>query len=118
MPSVNSRDELLELYALGERCFVESNLDDAEWNFEGCDLRSADFSRSYILASFRDSNLAGAKFCHANVKTCDFSGANLTGARFDGAAIDSATFDGARLDGTTFTDASAYGHTYRPGERP
>jgi uncharacterized protein YjbI with pentapeptide repeats len=112
------RNEILHRYAAGERSFVELDLDEGVLTFDGADLSGINFSRCFIVASFRGARLCGANFSSANVKTCDFSYADLSGAVFDGAAIDAAEFDGANLSGASFLGASEHGHVYGPSETP
>lgn len=116
--STEVRDEILRRYAVGERSFVDLDLDEGVLGFDGADLSGIDFSGCVIYASFRAAKLRGANFSHASVKTCDFTGADLAGARFEGSAIDAAVFDGAALEGTSFLGASDQGHVFGPGELP
>ena len=118
MSRSTTANEILERYASGERSFVGSSLDDEVHDFSCTDLSEANFSHSFIFASFRNANLAGVNFSDANVKTCDFTGANLHGALFRNAAIDAAVFDGANLEGSTFEGASEQDHVYAKYELP
>jgi hypothetical protein len=108
-----SRDELLTRYAAGERSFVGSELDSINEGIDltGVILDGADFSDSWIVASFRDASLKGAIFRRANVKTCDFSGANLTDADFRDAPLEATKWSGAILSGCKFGVVTYYGAT-------
>lgn len=118
MPIPISIQQILARYAGGERDFTALDLDGQTYDFSGATLRDADFSRCFLVASFRDADLRNAMFLHCNVKTCDFGGANLTGASFEGAAIDAATFVGADLTGSRFLGATEQGHVYSEDEKP
>jgi uncharacterized protein YjbI with pentapeptide repeats len=102
----------------GERNFEAEDLDDACHDLQEMNLAGVNFSRTFLIASFRGANLKDSKFIGANVKRCDFSGANLHGANFSGAAIDGAVFTAAELEGAEFLGASDQGHVYAPGELP
>ncbi len=112
------RDSIIKRYLTGERDFTALDLDRDFSDFSGISLAGADFSRSFIIASFRGCNLAGVNFSNANVKTCDFSYANLEGACFEDSAIDGAIFTGANLDSASFIGASEQGFVYSLGEKP
>lgn len=113
-----SADELMQRYQNGERYFAEAELDAAVYDLRGVTLQGADFSRSYIVADFREADLRGVSFERANVKTCDFRGADLRNANFSGAALESTEFDGAKLEGVDFSGASAYGRELKGEEKP
>ena len=102
----------------GERNFEAEELDELSYDLQDMNLEGVNFSRVFLVASFRGSNLKGAKFIDANVKTCDFSGADLRQAKFAGAAIDGAVFTAAKLEGADFQGASEQGHVYGLGELP
>ena len=112
-----SAEDIIARYASGERSFVDLELDRETLDLSNVTLAGADFSRSFIFATFRGADLSGAVFDDANVKTCDFTGANLAGASFLRAAIDGATFTGDLSD-TTFDGAGWGGYTFLPGEKP
>lgn len=116
--TVSSSEALLQRYAAGDRSFTGLELDDVSHDFAGQTLDAADFSSTFIVASFRGTSLIGAKFDGANVKTCDFRGANLIGASFKGAAIDGAQFAGAKLGNAEFVGATEQGHVYGDNEVP
>jgi uncharacterized protein YjbI with pentapeptide repeats len=113
-----TRASILARYAAGERNFRGLNLDCEAMDFSGTVLVGADFSESFIVASFRGANLAGSLFERCNVKTCDFSNANLEGASFSNSAIDGAEFAGASLVGASFEGATELGHVYAANEYP
>lgn len=53
-------------------------------NFEGCDLRGADFTNSRIVGcNFNGCNLQGAIFTDCSINCCSFVGADFTNAVFD-----------------------------------
>lgn len=110
--------EILSAYAAGDRSFTSLDLDEEVHDFSNTLLTGADFTGSFICASFRGADLKRAIFKNTNVKTCDFSNANLAGASFEDAVIDGAVFAGANLDGALFLGASEQGHTYKSGELP
>ena len=110
--------QILKRYASGDRLFEDMDLDGEMHDFSNTDLSGASFSRSFIFATFRNSNLESANFSNSNVKTCDFSGTNLKGSLFQGAAIDAAVFDGAELAGASFEGASEQGHIYGARDFP
>ncbi|WP_160147353.1 pentapeptide repeat-containing protein [Methylopila sp. Yamaguchi] len=111
--------ELLARYARGERSFQETDTEDPEvLGLDEAILAGADFSRSFLVGSFRRADLRGASFHKANVKTCDFSYADLSHADFRGAAIDATIFQGANLFGARFAGASSQGHEMADGEFP
>ncbi len=112
------RDELLRRYVAGERIFRGEDFEAVALNLRGQNLSAADFSEAFIVADFRDANLAGCCFNGANVKTCDFRGANLLGASFRGAAIDGAEFDANGVAVSNFEGASNQGLTYKQDEKP
>jgi uncharacterized protein YjbI with pentapeptide repeats len=110
--------EILAAYAAGDRSFLSLDLDEENHNFENAVLIGADFTGTFVFASFRGANLERVVFKNANVKTCDFSNCNLSEASFEGAAIDGAIFTNANLEGSSFTGASEQGHVYQAGELP
>ena len=109
---------ILSRYADGHRAFPDLDDEDGVYNFDNADLRDADFSGIFLLATFRHANLAGADFSRSNIKTCDFSCANLTGAKFAGSAIDAALFEGATLTNADFEGVSIQSHVFGKGELP
>ena len=112
-------DDVLRRYASGERDFTELDLDTPPCReLNGVCLDGADFSRSFIVASFQNARLRGAKFVNANVKTCDFRNADLRDADFSGAALCGTEFSGARLDGAHFGGAYYHSHEYQEGDIP
>jgi len=114
MPS----SDLIERYSAGERSFVGEEIDALFHEFTDANFSFADFSHSFISASFRNANLEGTKFFESNVKCCDFTGANLKNACFVGAAICGAVFDDANLEGASFHGAHAYGYVFDSREQP
>ena len=119
MPALKSFRELLDRYGDGERDFSGADLDtDLDNDLSGVCLDGADFSRSFIVAVFKNASLRGARFREANVKTCDFKGANLQDADFRGAALCSAEFDGANLEGARFAGAYIHGYFFKDDEKP
>ena len=116
---VESFEQLLRLYATGERDFSGSELDeDPHNNMDGVQLDGINLSDSCVMATFRGASLRGAHFRVANVKTCDFSGADLRDADFRGAGLCATDFRGANIEGAKF--AGAYWHSYKlkEGETP
>jgi uncharacterized protein YjbI with pentapeptide repeats len=101
--------ELLSRYAAGDRSFAGIEFEIAGDDLEGRSLDDADFSNSWICASFRGSSLRKVNFRGANLKTCDFKGADLSEADFTGAALEATDWEGATLAGTTFGEVSLYG---------
>ncbi|MFJ6328017.1 MULTISPECIES: pentapeptide repeat-containing protein [unclassified Rhizobium] len=118
MPDDATSKNILARYAAGERDLRDLDLDNRFYYFGNSNLRGAIFAGSFILASFRDSDLEGADLSNCNVKTCDFSGAKLTDVTFHGSAIDATVFDGANLSGANFEGASAQGYAFTKGELP
>lgn len=115
----NATAELLARYASGERSFQETDVESPDvLELDDAVLADADFSRSFLLGSFRRANLRGASFRDANVKTCDFSYADLSGADFRGAALDATSFNGAILTGACFVGAHVHGSEMADGELP
>lgn len=110
--------EVLRLYAQGRRDFRELDIGPAEETFENKRLDDADFSSSFIDASFAGASLRRANFVNANVKGCNFDRTDLSEASFEGAALDSATFVRAEVGGTRFTGASWQSHVFSRGEFP
>ena len=111
-------EDILERYQGGERSFVESELDDAVYDFRGVVLEGADFAGSFITADFRGANLRGVNFSDCNVKTCDFRNADLSGASFARSALCSTEFTGAILDGACFAGAFAHSYVLKENEKP
>ena len=115
----NKTADLLARYASGERSFQETDIEDPDvLALDDAVLEGADFSRSFLVASFQRANLRGAKFRDANVKTCDFSCADLTNADFRGAALDATIFEGATLVGARFAGAHVQGYEMADDELP
>jgi uncharacterized protein YjbI with pentapeptide repeats len=110
--------QILERYEAGQRLFIASELDDQVHDFENTNLVGADFSNSFIFASFKNANLENANFTNANIKTCDFTNANLRGACFHGALLEGTIFDGANLECASFAGASVFNHYFAEGELP
>jgi uncharacterized protein YjbI with pentapeptide repeats len=107
----NATADVLIRYAGGDRSFQALDAEGPDaLALDGAVLEGADFSRSFLIGSFRRANLRGASFRDANVKCSDFSGADLTNADFRGAALCSTTFKGAILNGALF--AGAYFHSF------
>jgi uncharacterized protein YjbI with pentapeptide repeats len=113
-----SATDVLRLYAAGERDFRELDVVPEGDTFENKRLDGADFSSSFISASFAGAGLRGARFVNANVKTCIFDRADLSGATFEGAAVDAATFVRAELERATFAGATYHSHVFTSGELP
>lgn len=107
-----SREELLQRYADGERVFPDTDLSEAD--FSGVTLDGASFEKwSWFHSSkFDGSSLRGTSFHECNVKCANFRSADLTGASFEFAAVEATDFEGAQIDGLTFAGATAYGYTF------
>jgi hypothetical protein len=118
LPMPNTQDSLRLRLAAGERNFENQELDETWYDLQDMNLEGVNFSRTFLVASFRGSNLKGSKFIEANVKTCDFSNTDLRLSNFSGAAIDGAIFTAANLAGASFLGASEQGHVYAAGELP
>jgi uncharacterized protein YjbI with pentapeptide repeats len=111
-------NRLLDDYGNGIRRFRLRSNSGNILVLDGVNLEEADFSGSFLLASFRNCNLRGASFKNANVKTCDFTGANLINADFRNAALCSTTFIDANMEGADFKDSFFHGHDLKAGEVP
>jgi uncharacterized protein YjbI with pentapeptide repeats len=110
---------VLKHYAQGERHFRDIELDTEPYgDLTGRTLDHADFSGSFILATFSQCSLRSTSFRDANVKCCDFTEADLTDADFRGAALCSTTFKGARLMGAKFGGSSYHGTVFPEGFIP
>jgi uncharacterized protein YjbI with pentapeptide repeats len=109
MTTKRSVSELLSRYASGDRSFAETELETGDGDLGSKRLDDADFSRSWISASFRNASLRRVSFRGANLKSCDFRGADPTGADFTDAALEAATWAGAILAGAQFGDVRLFG---------
>ncbi|MGB3513228.1 MAG: pentapeptide repeat-containing protein, partial [Microcoleaceae cyanobacterium] len=116
-------EELLELYAAGQRDFSRFIIKHTDQYFEnGIDLRGVKFrgdSLEAIFFSLQNSNLSGAdlrgiNFRKANLDCCNLSGALLNKASLwcaglNKANLSGANLSGASLSGTTFVTANLKG---------
>lgn len=111
-----SRAELEQRYAAGERYFPDTELSDAD--LSGIVLDGADFEKHswFFDANFSGASLRGTSFRECNVKCADFSNADLTGAIFELAAIESIKATGALLDGVKVKGATFYGCELADGD--
>lgn len=112
----DTREELERRYAVGERCFPETELSDAD--LSGIKLDGANFEKHswFFDADFSGASLRGTNFSECNVKCANFSGADLTGAIFERAAIESIKTTGAVLEGVRAKGATFYGCELPEGE--
>jgi len=85
-------EDVLHLYAQGERDFRNTNLDGTY--FVGADLRGADFSYA---------SLRGADLSNANLTNTDFTGADLTGANLSNTNLTYISIYGADLSDAIIT---------------
>ena len=108
-----SREELLQRYANGERSFPDTELSDAD--LSGVKLDGASFEKWSWFSStnFEGASLRETVFRECNVKCASFKNADLTGASFELAAVEAAEFEGAILERTRFEGAGYYGITLR-----
>ena len=111
-----SREELLQPYASGERNFPETELSDADLSGATLDGASFDKLSWFFSANFERASLRGTSFSQCNVKCANFRRADLTGASFRLASVEAAEFEGALLDGASFEGASYYGYTIHDGD--
>lgn len=111
-----SRAELENRYAGGERSFPKTDLSDAD--LSGMKLDGADFERHswFSDANFAGASLRGTNFRECNVKCADFSNADLTDAIFELAAIESIKATGAILNGVKVKGATFYGCELADGD--
>ncbi|MDT4329057.1 pentapeptide repeat-containing protein [Methylomonas sp. MED-D] len=111
-----SRAELEQRYAAGERRFPDTELSDAD--LSGIVLDGADFEKHswFFDANFSGASLRGTSFRECNVKCADFSNADLTGAIFELAAIESIKATGALLNGVKVKGATFYGCELADGD--
>lgn len=114
----NLSQEIIFQYARGRRDFRLTEITKVDLNFEGMALRDVDFSRSFITANFRKTNLENSCFDHANLKTSDFSLASLENASFKFAALDGTRFKGANMKNANFEGASIQGYSLKKDETP
>ena len=113
------REEILAAFiASGRRDFSRLELDDQFVDLSGASLVDADFSASWLDASFNGSDLRRVKFVNANIKTCSFVKADLRDADFRGAGLCATDFAGAKVEGTLFAGAYTHSHTLSADERP
>lgn len=102
--------ELLQLYAQGERFFVGIYLADGSV-LSGADLSGATFQNGFFSdIDARGTNLRGTVFRNMNLKCTDFRGADLTNAVFENVLIECAAFRGAIIQNTVFRKLFAYGN--------
>ena len=125
-------EELLQLYAAGQRDFTRFIIKYTDLEFEnGIDLRGVKFrgdSLSHLIYTLQNSDLSGAdlrgiNFRKANLDCCNLSGAllnkgdlwragldraNLSGANLSGACLTSATFCRANLRGANLSKTRLY----------
>lgn len=118
MKNIDLQKATLQQYAKGKRSFRSLTLDEMIYNFNNVNLAGADFSNSFITATFKNANLEGCTFHNCNLKTCDFSGANLINASFIDSLIDATVFKNANLSGANFTGTSEQGYSYKKNEFP
>lgn len=106
-----TREELLQRYASGERNFPRTDVNDAD--LSGVKLDGASFeSRSWFHdANFAGASLRGTSFRECNIKCASFRHADLVGALFELAAVEDTEFEGAKLAGVSFIGATCYGCT-------
>ena len=90
-----SREELLQRYANGERHFPETDLSDADLSGVKLDGASFEGFSWFFNSNFDRASLQGTSFRECNVKCASFRNADLTGAYFELAAIESIDFEGA-----------------------
>ncbi|NEO54405.1 MAG: pentapeptide repeat-containing protein [Okeania sp. SIO3B5] len=125
-------EELLELYAAGQRDFTRYTIKHTDQYFEnGIDLRGVKFrgdSLEAIFFSLENSNLSradlrGINFRKANLDCCnlsetllnkaslwcaDLNRANLSGANLSGASLSGTTFITANLKGANLSKTKLY----------
>ena len=108
-------EELLELYAAGQRDFTKFIIKYTGQHFEnGIDLRGVKFrgdSLEDLIYALQNSNLSGAdlrgiNFRKANLDCCNLSGALLNKADLWRAGLDRANLSGANLSDTNLQEAS------------
>ena len=115
-------EELLRLYAAGERDFpgIKLNYDDlSDVNLSGirsCGsdfgygvLNNTNFSRSFFRGAYFHGELDGADFSHASLEGAFFESAFLIGANFSYANLRGVYFPEASLDNTLFIGADLSG---------
>ena len=101
-------NEILALYAQGERFFFEIDLDHED--LRGADLAEARFENCWVgCVDFGNAKLAGVSFRNCNVKCSNFTGADLRNAEFGGSAVESILLEGANIEGVSFEGATSYG---------
>jgi len=112
-----SRAELEQRYAAGERRFPGTELSSAD--LSGIVLDGADFEKHswFFDANFSGASLRGTSFRECNVKCADFSNADLTGANLELAAIESIKTKGALLGGVRVQGATFYGCELANGDK-
>ncbi|MEB3212219.1 MAG: pentapeptide repeat-containing protein [Leptolyngbyaceae bacterium] len=97
--SAYTSDELLKVYATGERSFSGATF--TKIKLSGANLKGADFSYAdFSGADLSGANLRGADLSYAVLQRADLSNANLRGAMLIGTDLQHAT-----LTGATLTDA-------------
>ena len=107
-------DELLKLYAAGERDFSSIkiryisrrsmnriNLSDAIFGNQ-----TFDYISCLSNINFRNANLTNVDFAECLIENTDFSYANLSGASFWGSVLSGSNFTGATLINVDFRQAS------------
>jgi uncharacterized protein YjbI with pentapeptide repeats len=108
-------EELLELYAAGQRDFTRFIIKDTDLEFEnGIDLRGVKFrgdSLSRLIYVLQNSNLSGADLRGIDLGERLLDGANLSGALLNKAdlwcaGLDRANLSGANLSGASLTSAT------------
>ena len=113
-----TRDDIIQAYKSGRRDFTGLDLDAETLDLSDLELAGINFSRSFIIARFDNSDLRNACFESANIKTCTFVQANLTAASFREAAIDGTDFSGAIIDRTSYSGATEHGYEMKEDEHP
>ena len=111
-----SRAELEQRYAAGERCFPKTDLSGVD--LSGMQLDGADFEKHswFHSANFSGASLRGTSFRECNVKCADFSSAYLAAANFELAAIGSIKAIGALSEGVKVQGATFYGCELADGD--
>ncbi|MDZ7959621.1 MAG: pentapeptide repeat-containing protein [Aulosira sp. DedQUE10] len=105
-------EELLELYAAGERDFSGINLEEA--NLSGANLSKANFSRANLLgADLSEANLSRANLSYAKLSLCRFIGTNLEGAKVTDADIVGASLENVNLKGAIGNFGHAHGALFQ-----
>lgn len=106
-----SREELIQRYAQGERHFPNTDL--SETDLSGVNLDGASFDNLswFFNSNFDDASLKGVSFRECNVKCASFRNANLTKTSFELASIESIDIQGAITSQARFVGATFYGYT-------